>query len=80
LGFGIGLGAILVQMVFLAVGMVFFFWGLWLLAQERKKAKADQSQEKKILAYAVMFIGVMFGLGLGAGFLFSAVFEDMMDG
>lgn len=77
-GFGAALGAGLSTMIFLAIGLAFFIPGIYLLAEERKKDSKDQSQAKMVLAYILMGLGAVIGLGMGANFLFGSLFEDFM--
>ena len=62
-GFGLGIGVAGAQMIFLAIGLALLLWGISLLK------KAERRGESKTTAYIVMALGVVFGLGLGAGFL-----------
>lgn len=73
-GFGAALGAGLSTMIFIAIGLAFFIPGIYLLAEERKKT--DQSQAKLVLAYILMALGAIIGLGMGASFIFSNLMED----
>ena len=62
-GFGLGIGIAAAQMLYLAVGLLFLLWGVSLLK------KARRGQGSMTTAYFVLALGVIFGLGLGAGFL-----------
>jgi hypothetical protein len=62
-GFGLGLGIAAAQMLYLAVGLLLLLWGVSLLK------KARRGQGSMTTAYFVLALGVIFGLGLGAGFL-----------
>ena len=75
-GLGAGLGAGISTMLFILVGMAFFFPGLYLLSQERKKPKDKQNQSNLIGAYILMAIGVVFGMGMGLGFVATNFLED----
>ncbi len=75
-GFGAALGAGLSSMIFIAIGLAFFIPGTYLLAQERKKSDKDQSQAKLVLAYILMGLGAIIGLGMGASFIFSNLLQD----
>ena len=63
-GFGLGLGVMGAQMLYMFVGILLLLWGVSLLK------KARQGQGSLAAAYFVMVLGVVIGLGLGAGFLF----------
>ena len=60
-GFGLGVGLIGAQMIFLLLGAVFFFWGLL----EREKARKNGTS--LTMPYALMILGMVLGLGLGCG-------------
>ena len=60
-GFGLGVGLIGAQMIFLLLGAVFFFWGLL----EREKARKNGMS--LTVPYALMILGMVLGLGLGFG-------------
>jgi hypothetical protein len=60
-GFGLGVGLIGAQMIFLLLGSVFFFWGLI----EREKARKNGTS--LVMPYALMILGMVLGLGLGFG-------------
>lgn len=60
-GFGLGVGLIGAQMIFLLLGAVFFFWGLL----EREKARKNGTS--LAMPYALMILGMVLGLGLGFG-------------
>ena len=76
-GLGAGFGAAISSMVLILIGIGFFLPGIYLLSQERKKPKEKQNQTNIIGAYVLMVLGVIFGLGMGASFLFSNLMEDM---
>ena len=75
-GLGAGLGAGLSTMLYIFIGMLFFIPGVVLLSQERKKPKDKQNSSMVILAFVLMAIGSIVGLGMGAGFLFSSIMEE----
>ena len=60
-GFGLGVGLIGAQVIFLLLGAVFFFWGLL----EREKARKNGTS--LTMPYALMILGMVLGLGLGFG-------------
>lgn len=69
-GFGLGVGLIGAQMIFLLLGAVFFFWGL----AEREKARKNGTS--LVLPYALMVLGMVLGLGLGFGVIAEGVMDD----
>ena len=75
-GLGAGFGFGLSQIVFLLLGMAFFLPGLIMLSKERKKAKGEKNSTNMYIAYALMAVGCVLGLGLGAGFLFTNALAD----
>lgn len=75
-GFGAGIGIALANIIFLLLGMAFFIPGLLMLAKERKKKEEEKNRKNLITAYALMAVGCVLGLGLGAGFLFSNILSE----
>jgi len=74
-GLGAGLGAGLSTMLFIFIGMIFFIPGVYLLSQEKKKPKDKQSSSMIILAFVLMVIGCIIGLGMGASFIFGSIMD-----
>jgi hypothetical protein len=66
-GFGLGVGLIGAQMIFLLLGIVFFILG----RVELKKARARGGS--LMVPYVLMVLGVVLGGGLGFGLLMSDV-------
>lgn len=69
-GFGLGVGLIGAQMIFLLLGAVFFFLGMI----ERQKALKNGTS--LVLPYALMILGMVLGLGLGFGVIASDVMQN----
>lgn len=69
MGFGLGLGSMLAAMVYVFIGLLFFIPGLMLLGKERKKAKEEQNNTNIAIAYLLMILGAIFGLGMGFNFI-----------
>ena len=67
--FGVGLGFMASVIVYTFVGMLLFVPGFILLKKEQKKQ--NPSDLVKIFAYVLMGMGMIIGLGLGAGVFFS---------
>ena len=67
--FGVGLGFMASIIVYTFVGMLLFVPGFILLKKEQKKAQPNDLM--KIFAYVLMGMGMIIGLGLGAGVFFS---------
>jgi hypothetical protein len=70
-GFGVMGGAIAAQLIFMAIGLMFFLIGMRMLAGARKQGSSP------VPAYIFMGIGVVVGLGLGAGIFFENVAKNM---
>lgn len=70
-GFGLGLGVGAAHMLYMAIGFLLLLWGVSLLK------KARRGQGSKAMAYFVMALGVICGLGLGAGFVLGNAFENL---
>jgi len=71
MGFGFVGGAIAAQLIYMAIGLIFFLIGMRMLAGARKQGTST------IPAYIFMGIGVVVGLGMGAGFFFENVSKNM---
>jgi hypothetical protein len=69
-GFGLGLGLSAAHMLYLAVGFLLLLWGVSLLG------KARRGQGSMTMAYFVMALGVIIGLGLGASFVLVNALEN----
>ena len=77
MGFGLGLGYIASLMIFILLAMLFFVPGYILLNREQKKPAAEQSQATKIIAFVLMGLGVVVGLGFGAGAFLGEIGEEV---
>ena len=73
-GFGLGIGFIGAQFVFLLIGAAFFIPGFILYRKEEEKGNKGSSEQ--ILGIALMGIGSLLMLGLGFG-IFLSDLEDM---
>jgi hypothetical protein len=71
-GFGFGIGWIGSFILMMLVAMIFFIPGFVLLQREQAKEKKGEeaNQTVKVIAYVLMVIGVIVGLGFGGGVLF----------
>lgn len=80
-GFGLTLGSLLAMMIFIAIGAAIFIPGFVIVNKENaKKKKEEQNNGLKILGYILMFIGMIVGLGFGAGAFFGTVAFDIFSG
>jgi hypothetical protein len=66
MGFGLGLGFMVVQIIFSAIALTFFISGFVLLKREQAKEKKGEkaSSGMKIFAYILMGLGAIFALFL----------------
>jgi hypothetical protein len=67
-----GLGAVALYMF---VGLLFFVPGVILLSKEKAKKKDARNGTMVILAYVLMLIGCVVGLGLGSGMIFGSLMD-----
>jgi len=74
-GFGIGIGVLAAQMIFVLLGLAFFIPG-YIMFNKDKKDKKDNSSAGKIGGLVLMGIGVVLMGGFGLG-LFMGELEDM---
>ena len=70
-GFGLGVGSISAQLIFMIIGLTIFLIGMRMLAGARKEGKSP------VPAYVFMGIGMVVGLGLGSGVFFNNIAENM---
>jgi hypothetical protein len=70
-GFGFGIGWIGSFILMMLVAMIFFIPGFVLLQREQAKEKKGEEANGtiKVIAYILMVIGVILGLGFGGGVL-----------
>lgn len=69
--FGLGLGIMGSFILYMFIAVIFFVPGFILVKKEHTKSKDKQSDMTKGLGYALMGLGMIFGLGFGAGIFFS---------
>lgn len=70
-GFALGLGVYAAIIVYMLIAVSFFIGGFVLLKTEQKKPKNNQNTGLIVLAYILMIIGCIVGLGFGAGEILS---------
>jgi hypothetical protein len=71
--FKIGAGIMTAQILFLAIGLIFLIIGMNMLSKARKEGKSLTP------AYVVMGMGVVLGLGIGAGMFLENVGNNLND-
>ena len=71
MGFGVGVGVIAAQLIYMALGLLVFVIGLSMLSKARK------NNGSVVPAYIVMGIGMILGLGLGAGLFFDNLSKNL---
>jgi hypothetical protein len=71
--FKIGAGIMTAQILFLAIGLIFLVIGMNMLSKARASGKSLAP------AYVVMGLGVVLGLGLGAGMFLEQVGNNLND-
>jgi hypothetical protein len=69
--FKIGAGIMTAQILFLAIGLFFLIIGMNMLSNARKEGKSLTP------AYVVMGLGVVLGLGIGAGMFLENVGNNL---
>jgi hypothetical protein len=72
-GFGLGLGVMAAQIVFLLVGAAIFIPGYLMVIGEKKKEEVNEA--KRITGLVLMGIGVLIMGGVGFGFLLENLTE-----
>lgn len=71
MSFGFIGGALVAQIIFMIIGLTFFLIGMRMLAGARKNGTS------KVPAYIFMGLGMVVGVGMGAGFFFDNVAKNM---
>jgi uncharacterized membrane protein len=66
MGFGLGLGFMVVEIIFTIIAIAFFISGYLLLKREQAKEKKGEKANGglKVLAYILMFLGAIFAIFL----------------
>lgn len=74
-GFGVGLGSGLAMILFMLVAAIMFVPGFIMVKQEQKKKKEGKevNMTKLVIGYVLMGLGMIMGLGFGAGTFFSTL-------
>lgn len=75
-GFGLGVGTILATIVFMIVAMAFFVPGFIIVKKQHKKDKKERNTGMLVTGYVLMGLGVVLGMGLGAGIMFQSLGEE----
>lgn len=76
-GFGLGLGSMMAAVLFIAVGAALFVPGYIIVAKQNKKPKEERSTGLLVAGFVLMGIGMIVGLGFGAGPFFGALTESL---
>lgn len=72
MGFGVGTGLFLAQIIFILIGMALFIPGLMLI-NKNKKDNNDAKDSTYYIGITLMILGVAISGGLGGGILFDSL-------
>ena len=77
-GFGFGLGWIGSLILMMLIAIIFFVPGFVLLKREQAKEKKGEEANMtiKVIAYILMLLGVVLGIGFGGSILFEELGEE----
>lgn len=75
-GFGLGVGSILATIVFLLIAVALFVPGFIMVKSEQKKDKEKRNTTKLVFGYILMGLGMILGMGFGAGIFFSLLGDE----
>ncbi len=75
-GFGYGIGGMGAVIVFVCVSLLFFVPGVLMLASQRKLPKNERSTGVMVLAYILLFLGMITGGGMGGSFVFGNLMSN----
>jgi hypothetical protein len=73
MGLAFTAGSVIIMIALTFFAMIFFIAGLVLVTREQKKPKEQRNNSALYGGYALMILGCILGLGLGANFLFSSL-------
>jgi uncharacterized membrane protein HdeD (DUF308 family) len=76
-GFGLGLGSMMAAVLYIAVGAALFVPGFIIVAKQNKKPKEERSMPLLVTGFVLMGLGMIVGLGFGAGPFFGALAENL---
>ena len=77
MGFGLGLGSAVVFMILTFVAMLFFIPGFIMVYKQNKLPKEQRKTGLLIVGFILMGIGMIIGLGFGAGAFFGQLGEEL---
>lgn len=72
-GFALTLGSVLLFFILTALALALFIPGFLMVTRENRKPKEQQDESRKVIGYILMALGIILGLGLGAGTFFSLI-------
>lgn len=75
-GFGLGLGISASLILFTLLGLLLFIPGFVLLNREQAKDKTEQNKNMKALAYVLMILGTILGMGFGGSTLLTELASE----
>ena len=77
IGFGITLGSLLATLLFILLAMCLFVPGFIIVYKQNKLPKEKRNTALLVLGFILMGLGVVIGLGFGAGVFFSQLGEEL---
>jgi hypothetical protein len=76
-GFGIGIGSLLATMLFMIIAVSLFVPGYVIVKKQNAKEKEERSTGTLVIGFILMGLGMVLGLGFGAGVFFGALGDSL---
>lgn len=76
-GFGLTLGSFLASIIFMFLAVILFVPGFIMVTKQQKKPKDQRNTTVWITGYVLMGLGMILGLGFGAGAFFGTLGNDL---
>ena len=77
IGFGLGLGSALSYMILLFFALLLFIPGFLIVLKQNKLPKEKRSTGWQVFGFILMGLGMLLGLGFGAGAFFGMLGDSM---
>lgn len=76
-GFGVGVGSMFATMIFMLIAVALFVPGYIIVKKQNVKKKEERSTGTLVIGFILMGLGMVLGLGFGAGVFFGALGDSL---
>ena len=76
-GFGLSMGSFAAFMLLTLIAMIFFIPGFIIVVKQNKKPKGERDTTWLVVGFVLMGLGMVIGLGFGAGAFFGELSSDL---